>query len=452
MERIEQKYEHLGQLVKEKTQQLSNSATHPLSQELIDKCEQLVDDTLTRLKEGKLKEALSFVVELDQINVSYPTSPYLIFVYLIRAEVAYLYDDWCFLQEYCELGINLASRNKQLSDVGHFYLVLLQKALYRKQYELAINYSRLALFFKKKGNQQQPNFRHRCHLSEMLAYIGLGQLENAQKIVRAINHDTEQDPLAILVCRLISEVYVLAINNGQGPSKLMALLDELWEMKQFSLVKLIANFLMDKFPQQFGLKQFEHYLLAFEMNESTLNKLEELAYNDHLRAVYITNDNDEKIGFHSGESYRSMLNEQFMQVEAEQYVTFVTFIIKVNEPDLLSRHLQVKYDLYMQIDRDLSKFFKGFPIGKYYPTSFCVMLVSEKPVDIVEIGEQCQRYLDQIELEIEGKAIHYNFYGGASTKQRQQIDSLHKLYQEADQNMYYAQVTKKPIVLFEGEG
>ena len=409
-------------------------------------CETLVELAKLYLKAGDIENLLSIIEQLDVEMVIQPTGKFLVFLYYIRAELAYLYSDWTYLVEYCEKGISIAMRNKEFIYIAQFYKMLHQVSFLNNQYEQSRIYCKLSLYFTRRHHTVYQSLIERCQLGLLLLNLIQQKNEDAEKIVNQTIRNQEDHELTYAIKGLIHSCFETFMTNES--QQLEKLIDELWAYKQFNLIKYVAKFFSQHVPDAPIVKYLQRFTNVFTITEPIVQHFEKLVYHDQLRAVYIANSNDEKIGYISGEKYRDQLQKIIHEALPEQYITIVTFIIKANDSDLLSRHLKVKFDYYVQIDKDLMAFYPQGARGKYYPTSFCLMFVTDEPVDLLEMGEKCQRYLDAIDLVLEGQKVQYYFFAGASSMQKRELSSLHELYQQADQSLYYATVSQKPIVVY----
>lgn len=415
--------------------------------QLNQKCELLVELTSLYFYAGRLMPALQAIEQLDLLVIEHSFSKYASYVYAIRAEIALLHKGWLNALEFCEQGLTLASKYKQAHHIAHFYQIQQHVALIQKNYEKAMLLGRIAIHFAKKQAESTQHVLPKIVLGFTLAYSGVNRREEAGQLLQNYTKKCSEGTDA----SLLLEMAVLLTKEQINHALLTKKLEQLWQLHYYTTVKLIAQFIVRKLPENSGnCARYTSYLDRFKFQEDLIEKLEILAYHDQLRAVQVTNGDDEKIGYHSGKSYRNLLKKKIAEAREDQFITIVAFWIQVDNPELLNRHVKVKYDYFMQIDQDFANLYPTSIRGKYYPTSFCAMFITEERPDMQAIAATCQHYLGRIELVLEGKRIHYSIRMGATSRQKGELTSLYDLYQEADQSLYYARVTDQYIVIYGG--
>ncbi|MER2190463.1 MAG: hypothetical protein ABS951_05835 [Solibacillus sp.] len=418
------------------------------------KCEILLDLANTYLHCNKRLQALQMLEQAEELIIEYTHTEFLSAVYLLRAHLALLHNDWSNIHELCESGITCASKYKKYDRIACFYFILLQLALNDCLYDKAIMFGKLVLHFIKKHKGEQSNFLYSVSLFLVQAYVALEKFDEAKTIIKKLatkNNLTSVNELYVN----IAHIFYAWIDTADVTyeEQLHDELQKLWQMNQFAEVKTILFVVMKYSPVLYATHaQYLLYTYALQLDEDMIRIVERLDYFDKIRAIQITNSNDEKIGYHTGKSFRKLLKEQIQAADEEQFITIVTFVIQVNKPDLLNEYLKIKYDYYIKIDQAFSQLYPESTRGKYYPSSFCSMFITDEPLDVHMISKTCKNYLDDIELELEGQHIVYRTHMGASSVQKKAIKSLQSLYQEADQSLYYAKVMKKTLVIYGEEG
>ncbi len=427
---------------------LTKIAKLQLPEQTEEKCNLLKQLAYLYFHSGQLHNTITIVEQIDSFIFDQPYSPQLSFIYYIRSEFALLYNDWTYVLEFCEQGITIAQRLQQFDYVGQFYRILQQLALNDGRFEDAITLGRLAMFFARKQQVPHPYFIQQCEFGTLQAYLYLDRLERANELILdTYKGETEDSHASVLV--EIAKYLVDPRTTTLKEDRIKYLLKWLFDAHQYNTVKSIIRLIKKKYSHIIELDQcLLNDYSDFEADEQMIRHFEKLAYHDQLRAVFVTNGDDEKMGYHSGESFRKLLNTQFNEADDEKYIAIITFIIHVNEPDLLNKNIKIKYEQYLKINQDFSELYPQSLRGKYYPTSFCAMFIADEPLDMQKIGNDCQRYLDQMDFMLEGKQIHYDIHMGGSCKQKKLLHAVHDIYQEAEQSLYYARVTHQPIVIF----
>lgn len=414
------------------------------------RCELLLDLANVYLHCNKRTQALQMLEQADTLILEYAYSEFLSAVYLLRAHLALLHNDWMMIHELCALGITAASKFKRYDHIACFYLIWTQMALNDEMYEKAIIFGKLVIHFVSKFKDGIPNFLVVVSLFLVQAYIALQKEEEAQQILNKLAAKRELPTISQLYTT-VANVFYAWVKSGEVvyEEQLHDLLEQLWKRGQFAEVKTILAVMMKYNPLLYATHaQLVMYTRAFELDEEMIRWIERLDYHDQIRAVQITNGNDEKIGYHTGKSFRKLLQQKIAAASEEQFITIVAFVIRVNDSDLLDRHLKVKYDYYIKIDQDFSQFYPESTRGKYYPSSFCTLFITDEPLNIREVVGKCKAYLDNIQLVLEDQPIYYSIHMGASSVQKKAFKSLQALYQEADKSLYYAKVTKQPLVVY----
>lgn len=416
-----------------------------LSEQIEEKCDLLKQLAYLYFHAGQLHKTITIVEQMDSFIFDHPYSTQLSFIYYIRSEFALLYNDWTYVLEYCEQGITIAQRLQQFDYVSHFYRILQQLALNDERFEDAITLGRLAIFFARKQKVPHLHFIQQCNIGTLQAYLYLDQLEQAKEL--KVDTGEIEDAIALVLVE-IAKYLVESRKTTHKEDRIENLLQCLIDAHQYNTVKSLIRLLREKYSH---IELDQHLLnnyASFEADEQMIQNFEKLAYYDQLRAVFVTNCDNEKMGYHSGESYRKLLNTQFDETDDEKYISIITFIIHVNEPDLLNKNIKIKYEQYLKINQVFSDLYPQSLRGKYYPTSFCAMFITDEPLDMQKIGNDCQCYLNQMDSMLEDKQIHYYIHMGGSCKQKKLLHSVHDIYQEAEQSLYYARVTHQPIVIF----
>lgn len=417
------------------------------------KCGILLDLANVYFHFNKRLQALQILEEADSLIIEYGYLEFVSAVYLLRAHMALLHKDWSTIHELCNLGITNASKYKKNDVIACCYLILMQMALNDELYERAILLGKLVIHFAKKHKGGLANFMYSVSLFLLQSYVALQKNDEARQLIRMLTAKKNLTAVSEAYVKLAETFYTwLTTSNVEDEEQLHEKLEQLWRLNQYAEVLTMMNCMFKYTPMLYATyAQYKLYEQAFQLDESMLRILEKLDSYDQIRAVQITNGNDEKIGYHTGQSYRKLLQQQITAANEEQFITIITFVIWVNERDILNRHLKVKYDYYIKIDQDFSRMYPESTRGKYYPSSFCAMFITDEQLNIQNIAEKCQSYLDKIQLELDGQRIYYHIHMGAASVQKKTLKSLQHLYQDADQSLYYAKVMKQRLVI-SGEG
>ncbi|WP_456276594.1 diguanylate cyclase [Bacillus sp. AK128] len=357
-------------------------------------------------------------------------------------------------------SIELGEKLEKYNIVSNGYSNLTHVLILEENYEEALTTAKLGLDMAKKHTPASPILEIRVSLNIALAYIGLGEMEIADNLIKEIEEQSVLDSFI----REKSQSYILRgkwhvkqTNWKEAMESFNAAKELVESYQDLYLLKIIQEErckICDEMGDiQLGyLIQKEYISLLNEINQRELSlKAIKIEVKHHVKEMERKANMDFLSGVYNRSYLETTANEWLKKANSEnENVVCIAFDVD---------DFKAINDTYGHLCGDevikqvgtvcKSTFNEHNLIGRYGGDEFVILLYGETTEASLWKAEMLQESLKDLHIESQGQTLAIKTSMGVADNQKGQVKEFKDLFQLADKSLYQAkQNGKNQILLF----